>query len=834
MPHGAAARLSATSTPEEGRFLPGTILSQRYRISARLGKGGMGEVYRATDLLLGQSVALKFLPEALNGSQAALERLRGEVRVTRQISHPNVCRVYDIGEADGQMFLTMEFIDGEDLASLLRRIGRLPPVKALEIARRLCAGLAAAHEKGVLHRDLKPANVMIDGRGQVLITDFGLASMATDVSYSDVRSGTPAYMAPEQLAGVEVTQRSDIYALGLLLFELFAGAPPHSATDREQLKELRQVQPPALADVAPEVDPAVDHLVARCLDPRPANRPQSAMAVAAALPGGDPLAAALAMGETPSPNQVAAAEPAETMQPRIAAACLAALVISTLLAAWISGSNSILAPYAADVEPGALAQTARDILTRLGYPGRPPWSDWGLDVDRTAVPSLARLGRSAIRARAAEAFPFYFWYRASLKPMVGSNPFQPFATYDDPPLAGPGMVRLRLSRDRHLEALTAIPPELDTAQEHAPPFDWKGLFDAAGLDPAHFEPAAPVWTPPAAFDARAAWLETGAADPLRVEAAQWHGRPVFFRSVQNSAAVQAPVQQSVAAFTVYAVALLALIAVLGWYNLRRGRGDLRGAIRFRLFIAGAALVRIALMAPLTMGPQGFLIFVAITGNTLWAGATSAVGYIALEPFVRRRWPRALIAWTRLLNGRLGDPVVGRHMLAGLLCGAVVVLAANLLVVREYGVGLPNWSYLLTPSASRAVQGVLSALIGAASETPMLFCLLFVAVTVFRNRWLGACFAGAILSTPYLWGANSQALGWIVIPLLAIGLMFFALRYGLLALVMAMFVFSVLSHFTLTLDSSAFHFGMSLAALATVIGLGVYAYRNAVAGQRLWS
>jgi serine/threonine protein kinase len=279
LPHGAAARLSPTSTPEEGRFPPGTILSHRYRVSARLGKGGMGEVYRATDLLLGQSVALKFLPDALNGSQAALERLRSEVRLARQISHPNVCRVYDIGEAGGQMFLTMEYIDGEDLASLLRRIGRLPSPKALEIARRLCAGLAAAHEEGVLHRDLKPGNVMIDGRGQVLITDFGLAGTAGEISRSDVRSGTPAYMAPEQLAGVEVTQRSDLYALGLLLFELFAGEPPYPPADREQLKKLRHARPPALADLIADIDPALDRVVARCLDPIPTSRPQSALAV---------------------------------------------------------------------------------------------------------------------------------------------------------------------------------------------------------------------------------------------------------------------------------------------------------------------------------------------------------------------------------------------------------------------------------------------------------------------------------------------------------------------------------------------------------------------------
>ena len=152
------------------------------------------------------------------------------MRVARQISHPNVCRVYDIGEVDGAVFLSMEYVDGEDLASLLRRIGRLPPDKGLEIARKLCAGLAAAHEKGVLHRDLKPANVMLDARGQLRLTDFGLAGLAEDISGADVRSGTPAYMAPEQLAGKEATTRSDIYALGLVLYELFTGKRPHESS----------------------------------------------------------------------------------------------------------------------------------------------------------------------------------------------------------------------------------------------------------------------------------------------------------------------------------------------------------------------------------------------------------------------------------------------------------------------------------------------------------------------------------------------------------------------------------------------------------------------------
>jgi serine/threonine protein kinase len=201
----AVPRVSVVSQLHSGpgipayRFEPGTLLASRYRIISRVGKGGMGEVFRADDIMLGQSVALKFLPESAKGNPGLLTRFYDEARIARQITHANVCRVYDIGEVEGQPYLSMEYLDGEDLGSLLRRIGRLPADKATEFARKMCAGLAAAHKQGVLHRDLKPANVMIDGRGELRIMDFGLASFSTHLEGAEARSGTPAYMAPEQL-----------------------------------------------------------------------------------------------------------------------------------------------------------------------------------------------------------------------------------------------------------------------------------------------------------------------------------------------------------------------------------------------------------------------------------------------------------------------------------------------------------------------------------------------------------------------------------------------------------------------------------------------------------
>ena len=159
----------------------GTSISH-YKVLEKIGQGGMGEVYLAQDTILDRKVALKFLPKELEQDEGRLHRFMTEVKLARQVSHPSVCRVYDVGEVDGQQFLTMEYVDGEDLSSLLRRIGRLPKDKGVQIAQQLCAGLSAAHDKGVLHRDLKPANIMIDGRGQVRITDFGLARLATEKS----------------------------------------------------------------------------------------------------------------------------------------------------------------------------------------------------------------------------------------------------------------------------------------------------------------------------------------------------------------------------------------------------------------------------------------------------------------------------------------------------------------------------------------------------------------------------------------------------------------------------------------------------------------------------
>jgi serine/threonine protein kinase len=293
------------------RFAPGTLFAGRYRIVAWIGRGGMGQVYRADDLTLGQPVALKFLPGPFRGDETSLASFHRELQLARQITHPNICRVFDISEADGQTLITMEFVDGEDLEHLLRRIGRFAPDKALEVARQLCAGLMAAHAAGVLHRDLKPANILLDDQGKVRITDFGLARMSEECG-GEVPTGTPAYLAPEQLAGKPGSVQSDLYSLGLALYEVFTGK--RALESQAPANQLRRTGCPVLsARVLAGLEPAVQRVILHCLASSPAERPVSAQQVAAALPG----AIAAARSEKLRPQLVPPARGGSALQPSL-------------------------------------------------------------------------------------------------------------------------------------------------------------------------------------------------------------------------------------------------------------------------------------------------------------------------------------------------------------------------------------------------------------------------------------------------------------------------------------------------------------------------------------
>lgn len=258
-----------TSTPSAARLAPGQRFADRYEVQSSLGEGGMGAVYQAVDLALGDVVALKILAPQNGISPTAVLRFRQEVRLARRVTHPNVVRVYDIGEHDGHIYLTMELVGGSTLSALLRS-RRLTVPEAAAIGAAVCEGLAAAHAAGVVHRDLKPSNILISDSGRVVLTDFGIAQSldeSSDFTQEGVIVGTMRYMAPEQLHRKPLDARVDVYAAGVVLHQMLAGDVPER-TDAGRLVDLRR----AGVTASPDELAAWQALLVRCLETDPACR----------------------------------------------------------------------------------------------------------------------------------------------------------------------------------------------------------------------------------------------------------------------------------------------------------------------------------------------------------------------------------------------------------------------------------------------------------------------------------------------------------------------------------------------------------------------------------
>lgn len=840
----------SSSSRGNSRFLPGTLLASRYRIVSLLGKGGMGEVYRADDLTLDQPVALKFLPEAIGGHEGALTRFKNEVRVARQVSHPNVCRVYDVGEIDGSLFLSMEYVDGEDLGSLLRRIGRLPADKALEISRKLCAGLAAAHEKGVLHRDLKPANVMLDSRGHVLLTDFGLAGLADQLTGAEVRNGTPQYMAPEQLAGKEVTARSDIYSLGLVLYEIFSGKRPFEANSMAELMRIQTDSAPvSLTSLVKDIDPAVERVILRCLDPDPARRPPSALAVAAALPGADPLAAALAAGETPSPEMVAAAGEGVGLAPRIAIPLLAATVLG-LIAFYVLGvRNSSLEQIHPPYSPEILAQKGREIVQRLGVTAQPADEAYAFVWDSTFLNYVQGNDKPAPRwneVLAARPMPLKFWYRQSPYPLVAGEFHDDLltpgmVTPDDPPLVLTGMINMDLDAQGRLLYYERIPAQRQRPAKDVPAIDWNPLFTAAGLDQNQFQPTEPLWTWLATSDSRMAWTGTwpGGNRPLRVEAAALRGRAVAFSLIGPwSPTDRMPATETSTSdrgsFVIFAVISLA-VGVGCWLlvrrNLKTGGGDEAGATRLAGFVGMVQMTLWLLRSHLTPSVGTFgMLFLALATAIFYAFVMRTM-YIALEPHVRRRWPQTIISSTTILKGHWRDPIVGRDFLIG---AALAVTLRAILVGMRFGADSPNQGSTNVLLGIRSTLTVcFTSIPHGIRETLMFFFIIFLLRVVLRNQWLACAGFTLIFATlSYLQSSHpivNGAVGLLVYSLIS----FVVLRFGLLAMAVYIFVDGLTSGVQPTMQTSSWYLGNNLFLLAWVLALAAWGFRTSIAGRKLW-
>jgi len=815
-------------------YEPGALLVERYRIVSMLGRGGMGVVYRAHDLVLGEDVAIKLLPRRLAAKPQLVRRFVNEVRTARQITHPNVCRVHDIGEADGRRFLSMEFIDGEDLASLLRRIGRLPLEKAMELAQQLCAGLAALHDKGLLHRDLKPANLMIDGRGRLKIADFGLAVLADEVSGQEIRDGTPAYQAPEQSNGAEVTARSEVFALGLVLHELVTGehpfqSPAHGTT---AANITRSDASSRVGGLPREVDDVIN----ACLERNPDARPASVLEVAAALPGGDPVAAAIAAGLAPSVNAVANIGAHGSVKPWIAWLCAAWVALATVVLAAMAPETTALGRTQPKLSPPVLLHQTRALLTDAGVDLQV--ADWWQDLqyERDYFREGAE-GADRWEDRSLESdgpAPILFHYRQHPGLLL---PRSPDVSIDDPPVNTPGEVRVTLDGRGLLRQLQIVPPALTAAPAEAAneSYDWAVLLRATGLDPDTAESVAPSLTPPFHNDSAAAWTGTVAATgtQIRVEVASLNGRPVSLLAMRPwrpaPATTDKYLEDATSGWGVSAVivVLFGVVLALARRSVKRREADVAGAVR----VTGAVVTVIFVSGILSShhsGPMAeLLMWFDLGTEACGSGVIFALCYVIVEPRGRRYLPGAMVSWTRLVTGRWRDRLVARDVLFGVAFGVGFMLWArtNIWLISDGPrQGYGGLSVLV--SSRHAIGGLAqvgSSAVAGVVQLFVVYLLIRMVVRGPRRAW-AASFV--------LWAATS--IHWIEPQLLPVvgglvssaALVVLVTRFGLLATVVTQVVLNLLTTYPVTVDTGAWYGPTGLMGILGVGGLVLFGMRAA--------
>src|ERR1700693_2338834 len=279
---GTFAASAGTSRPSDSNnqtlLRPGTVLGRRYEILQILGEGGMGAVYRARDREVNRTVALKVIRPELTGNSAILDRFKQELVLSHQVTHKNVVRIYDMGDADGIKFITMEYIEGQDLRSLIAQHKVFQPEEAVEMMRQVCRALKAAHAGGVFHRDPKPQNIMRDNQGRVVVMDFGLARLLDSeggMTQTGAIVGTLEYMSPEQGLGMPLDERSDLFAVGLIFYELLTGKMPYQADSAlASLVKRTHERAVPVSEQSASIPHALSDIVGKCLEPKLQDRYQ--------------------------------------------------------------------------------------------------------------------------------------------------------------------------------------------------------------------------------------------------------------------------------------------------------------------------------------------------------------------------------------------------------------------------------------------------------------------------------------------------------------------------------------------------------------------------------
>jgi serine/threonine-protein kinase len=601
-----------------------------------------------------------------------------------------------------------------------------------------------------------------------------------------------------------------------------------------------------------DLDPAIERVIMRCLEPDPAERPASALAVAAALPGGDPLAAALAAGETPSPEMVAASGETEGTRPRLAVAGLATVLACSFIVAMVGIRVGGFRLMPQPLPPEVLAAKAREVTHTLGYNEKPvDWSgEWYYQTEFTDYvrshegprPNWARIlsGRPQVLVYAYRQSPIYF----DPTGFQGNAMTPGIVQFDDPPAIESGMINLVLDSQGRLSSFRAIPKEVEPNPPPAATVDWSPLFHAAEIDVTRLHSAEPEWVGLGAFDTRAAWIGTwpDSGRPLRVEAAAWHGKPVFFLLIgpwkQPTRMQHIDTNSGAHAGQVIELTILILLlASAAWIarrNYTQGKSHVPGAIRLlgTVFVIEMAVWLARAHFVPTLATFRHLLLALSTA--LFMSMALAMFYLALEPYVRRHWPQAIISWSRLTTGRVRDPLIGRDVLWGVTLGTVwsLVISIGLLLLERVGdtPQLPSQALL---AGGRQLLGVwLGAVVQSIQGTLEFFFLLFLLRAVLRNKWLAAAvFVSILTSINSLVNPHPGILApiWAVVYSIAA---YAVVRFGLITLAVAIFTANTLLNLPYTLDFSNWYAIDTWVVVLSFVAMAAWGFHTSLAGQRL--
>jgi serine/threonine-protein kinase len=683
--------------------------------------------------------------------------------------------------------------------------------------------------------------------------DFGLATMETtdeDGHATNEIRGTPAYMAPEQFSGKRATVRSDIYAMGLVLYEIHCGKRAFSASTIAELKQQKESETPRpLSEVRRGVEPDIDRLIMKCIDRNPAHRPASVQEVAAAFGGGDLLVNALAAGETPSPELVAAFGSKEGLRLRTAVGLLLVFAAVSAAVILLNPKANLLERGPEGKEPSVLMDRAREYVREAGYSSEAADTAAGLEYDSALMEYIRHYDKSSNRwDRLGTQRAVTLWYRQSPYALerrnfggIGVTPRDPVPQYS-------GEILVRVDLEGRLKSFDAIPESAKPSTSTSENIDWAPFFSKAGLDIAQWTPVAPKWNPGFYVDSQAAWegaLPEEPDTPLRIEAASYAGKPVRFAIIGPW--TQPPRMPPVALVTglqplnpgVVLVIALAIGAALFFArrNLRMGRGDRRGANTIALVILAVAAVGWVLNEHHVTTSWELLLFLMVASNTVLVACSLWVCYIALEPAVRRRWPGILVASTRVMSGQWRDPLVGREVLIGSVAGTFYA------VISRLSLALPSW--LGRPEAlptERAVGYTFASgfsglnlfdSIGWSVFNTLLFLFLFLLMRiVLRRDWLAAAAVVVFWALPPFAAADNPAISGIGALLIGILLMAVILRVGVLAATTTFTVSNVFLMFPITFQLSAWYSRIGFMALAWATVIAMFGFFVSIQGQKL--